>query len=62
MSEWYVFEAWRAPEGYPWVVIDHFNLKALLPYPPHVIVVGLHGRGVSKVVILKPGTMDLFGL
>ncbi len=58
-----VVEAWRLelPEGHPRIALDYFTLKALLLYPPHAIVMRLHGCD-SYVVILIPETADLLGL
>ncbi len=53
-------EAWRL-EGHPSIALDYFTLKALLLYPPHAIVMRLHGRD-SYVVIPIPETADLLGL
>ncbi len=50
-----------SPKGHPRIALGYFTLKALLLYPPHAIVMRLHGRD-SYVVILIPGTADLLGL
>ncbi len=59
----FVVEAWRLelPEGHPRITLGYFTLKALLFYPPHAIVMRLHGRD-SYVVILVPDMADLLGL
>ncbi len=31
-------------EGHPRIALSYFTLKALLLYPPHAIVMRLHGR------------------
>ncbi len=33
-----------SPEGHPRIALGYFTLKALLLYPPHAIVMRLHGR------------------
>ncbi len=48
-------------EGHPKIALGYFALKVLLLYPPHAIVLRLHGCG-SYVVILIPETADLLGL
>ncbi len=53
--------ALSSPEVHPRIVLGCFTLKTLLLYPPHAIVMRLHGRD-SYVVILIPETMDLLGL
>ncbi len=49
-----------APRDHPRIALGYFTLKALLLYPPHAIVMRLHGRD-SYVVILTPETADLLG-
>ncbi len=58
-----VVEAWRLElnEGHLKIALGYFALKVLLLYPPHAIVMRLHGCG-SYVVILIPETEDLLGL
>ncbi len=51
MSYVVVVEAWRL--GHPRIAPGYFTLKALLLYPPHAIVMRLHGRD-SYVVSLIP--------
>ncbi len=53
--------ALAAVYGHPRIALDYFYLKALLLYPPHAIVIRLHGHG-SYVVVLIPETADLLGL
>ncbi len=48
-----------ASRAHPKVTLEH--RLALLFYPPHAILMRLHGRG-SYVVILIPETADLLGL
>ncbi len=52
-----------APRAHPKVTLSlgYITLKALLLYPPHTIVVRLHGRD-KYVVILIQETADLLGL
>ncbi len=40
------------------MALDYFTLNTLLIYPPHAIVMRLHGRDIY-VVILIPETADL---
>ncbi len=42
-------------------MLGYLTLKALLLYPPHAIVLRLHGHE-SYAVILIPETADLLGL
>ncbi len=46
----------------PRVMLGYFIFKALLFYPPCAIVMRLHGRDGSHVVIVIPETADLLGL
>ncbi len=48
------------PKDHPIIALGYFTLKALLLYPPHAIVMRLHGRD-SYVVILIRETADLLG-
>ncbi len=48
-------------EGHPRIALGCFTLEALLLYPPHAIVMRLHGRD-SYVVILILETADLLSL
>ncbi len=48
-------------EGHPRIALSYFTLKALLLYPPHTIVMRLHGRD-SNIVSIIPETADLLGL
>ncbi len=43
-------------------ILGYFTLKALLLYPPHAMLMRLHRRGVSYVVIFKPELSDLLAL
>ncbi len=45
----------------PRIDLDYFTLKALLLFPPHAILMRLHGRD-SCIVILEPEAADLLGL
>ncbi len=49
-----------APRAHPRIALGYFTLKALLLYPPHAIVMRLHGRD-NYVVILMLETADLLG-
>ncbi len=49
-------------EGYSRTRLGYFTIKALLLYPPHALVMRLHGRDVSYVVIFIQETADLSGL
>ncbi len=54
--------AWSSPEDHSRIALGFVALKALLLYPPHAIILRLHGCDVSYVVILIPETVDLLGL
>ncbi len=49
--------AYSSPEAHPRIALGYFTLKALLLYPPHAIVMRLHGRD-SYVVIVILETAD----
>ncbi len=51
-----------AVEGHPRIAHGVFTLKALLIYPPHAVVMRLHGCDVGYVVILILKAVDLLGL
>ncbi len=47
----------RSPEGHPRIAPGYFTLKALLLYPPHIILTRFNGRD-SYVIFLIPKTVD----
>ncbi len=51
-----------APRDHPRVKLGHLCLNALLLFPLHSIVMRLHERDGSRVVILTPDTADLLVL
>ncbi len=56
------YGAKSSPVSHPRITLSYFTLKALLPDPPHAIVMWLHGRGVSYVVNLIRKKADLLGM
>ncbi len=56
------YGAKSSPVSHPRITLSYFSLRALLPYPPHAIVMRLHGRDVGYVVTLIRKKADLLGM